>query len=58
MNYERTTKTEKRGANFGVIGMAFGFGFIIGPALGGFVAQFGTEVPFLVSAGLAMANFL
>ncbi|WP_313669894.1 MFS transporter, partial [Sandarakinorhabdus sp.] len=49
---------EKRGANFGVIGMAFGFGFIIGPALGGFVAQFGTEVPFLVSAGLAMANFL
>lgn len=52
------TPPEKRGANFGVIGMAFGFGFIIGPALGGFVAQFGTEVPFLVSAGLAMANFL
>uniref|UniRef100_UPI0028A784FD MFS transporter n=1 Tax=Sandarakinorhabdus sp. TaxID=1916663 RepID=UPI0028A784FD len=51
------TPPEKRGANFGVIGMAFGFGFIIGPALGGFVAQFGTEVPFLVSAGLAMANF-
>jgi MFS transporter, DHA1 family, tetracycline resistance protein len=52
------TPPEKRGANFGVIGMAFGFGFIIGPALGGFVARFGTEVPFLVSAGLAMANFL
>lgn len=52
------TPPEKRGANFGVIGMAFGFGFIIGPALGGFVAQFGTEVPFLLSAGLAMANFL
>jgi multidrug resistance protein len=50
------TPPEKRGANFGVIGMAFGFGFIIGPALGGFVAQFGTEVPFLVSAGLATAN--
>lgn len=52
------TPPEKRGANFGVIGMAFGFGFIIGPALGGFVAGFGHEVPFLVSAGLAMANFL
>lgn len=52
------TPPEKRGANFGIIGMAFGFGFIIGPALGGFVARFGTEVPFLVSAGLAMTNFV
>ncbi|WP_310476222.1 TCR/Tet family MFS transporter [Sandarakinorhabdus sp.] len=52
------TPPEKRGANFGVIGMAFGFGFIIGPALGGFVAGFGTEVPFLLSAALAMANFV
>lgn len=52
------TPAEKRGANFGIIGMAFGFGFIIGPALGGFVARFGHEVPFLVSAALAMANFL
>lgn len=52
------TPPEKRGANFGVIGMAFGFGFIIGPALGGFVARYGEAVPFLVSAGLAAANFL
>ena len=52
------TPPEKRGANFGVIGMAFGFGFIIGPALGGFVAGYGDAVPFLVSAGLAAANFL
>lgn len=52
------TPPEQRGANFGVIGMAFGFGFIIGPALGGFVARFGPEVPFLLSAGLAMANFV
>ncbi|MEI6486626.1 MAG: TCR/Tet family MFS transporter [Sphingomonadales bacterium] len=52
------TPPEKRGANFGVIGMAFGFGFIIGPALGGFVAQFGHQVPFLVSAGLALTNFI
>ena len=49
---------EKRAANFGLIGMAFGFGFIIGPALGGIVAKYGSEVPFLLSAALAMANFV
>ncbi len=49
---------EKRAANFGVIGMAFGFGFIIGPALGGLVAKYGSEVPFLLSAALAMGNFV
>ncbi len=47
---------EKRGANFGVIGMAFGFGFIIGPALGGIAAQWGERVPFLLAAGLALTN--
>jgi DHA1 family tetracycline resistance protein-like MFS transporter len=49
---------ERRSANFGVIGMAFGFGFIIGPALGGIVAQWGDRMPFLLSAGLAFANAL
>ena len=47
---------ERRSANFGLIGMAFGFGFIIGPALGGIVAQFGDRVPFLLAAALAFAN--
>jgi DHA1 family tetracycline resistance protein-like MFS transporter len=47
---------EKRGPNFGVIGMAFGFGFILGPALGGLVAQFGDRVPFMVAAALALGN--
>ena len=47
---------ERRSANFGVIGMAFGFGFIIGPALGGIVAQFGDRVPFYLAAALAFAN--
>ena len=47
---------ERRGPNFGVIGMAFGFGFIIGPALGGIVAQWGDRVPFMLAAGLALAN--
>ncbi len=47
---------ERRGPNFGVIGMAFGFGFIIGPALGGIVAQYGDRLPFMLAAGLAFAN--
>ncbi len=47
---------EKRGPNFGLIGMAFGFGFVIGPALGAVFAQFGHRVPFMVAAGLAFAN--
>jgi DHA1 family tetracycline resistance protein-like MFS transporter len=49
---------ERRAANFGLIGMAFGLGFILGPALGGLVAGFGDRAPFLVSAGLALANAL
>jgi DHA1 family tetracycline resistance protein-like MFS transporter len=49
---------ERRGPNFGLIGMAFGFGFILGPALGGLVAQWGDRVPFLLAAGLACANFV
>lgn len=47
---------EKRAPNFGVIGMAFGFGFIIGPALGGIVAQYGERLPFLLAAALALGN--
>ncbi len=47
---------EKRAGNFGLIGMAFGLGFIIGPALGAIFATFGHRVPFMVAAGLAFAN--
>ena len=47
---------DRRAANFGLIGMAFGFGFIIGPALGGIVSHFGDRVPFMVAAGLAFTN--
>jgi DHA1 family tetracycline resistance protein-like MFS transporter len=49
---------EKRSQNFGLIGAAFGVGFVIGPALGGFLGQWGTRVPFWVAAGLCFANFL
>ena len=49
---------EKRAANFGLVGAAFGVGFIVGPLIGGFFGQFGPRVPFLVAAGLAFANTL
>ncbi len=47
---------EKRAQNFGLIGMAFGLGFIFGPALGGFLGEYGTRIPFYVAGGLALAN--
>jgi len=50
---------EKRAANFGLVGAAFGVGFILGPALGGFVGEhFGLRAPFFVAAGLSLANAL
>ena len=49
---------ENRAQNFGMIGAAFGIGFIIGPVMGGVLGQYGTRIPFLVSAGLALLNAL
>ncbi|MBN9298175.1 MAG: TCR/Tet family MFS transporter [Filimonas sp.] len=49
---------EKRAQNFGLIGVAFGVGFIIGPALGGVLGHFGMRVPFLAAAGLSLLNCL
>ena len=49
---------EKRAQNFGLIGAAFGIGFIAGPALGGFLGVFGPRVPFWAAAGLSGANLL
>ncbi|WP_288429299.1 TCR/Tet family MFS transporter [uncultured Spirosoma sp.] len=49
---------EKRAQNFGLVGAAFGVGFILGPALGGFLGQYGPRVPFFVSAGLTLLNFV
>ena len=47
---------EKRAQNFGLIGAAFGLGFIIGPVLGGLLGHFGARVPFFAAAGLALLN--
>ncbi|MFZ1809113.1 MAG: TCR/Tet family MFS transporter [Cyclobacteriaceae bacterium] len=49
---------EKRAQNFGIIGAAFGLGFIIGPLVGGLVGAYGTRIPFFVAAGLTLINWL
>ena len=50
---------EKRAANFGLVGAAFGVGFVLGPAVGGFVGEhFGLRAPFFVAAGFSFANAL
>lgn len=46
-----------RSSNFGMIGAAFGIGFIVGPALGGLLGEFGAKVPFVAAAVLNLANF-
>ena len=50
------TPPEKRARNFGLIGAAFGAGFILGPALGGLLAEFGPRTPFFAAAALALVN--
>jgi multidrug resistance protein len=52
------TPPEKRAASFGLMGMAFGIGFVLGPALGGLLGTLGPRVPFMAAAGLSLANFL
>lgn len=49
---------EKKAQNFGMVGAAFGLGFIIGPVLGGLLGGFGSRVPFMVAAGLSLANWI
>ncbi|MDB5685714.1 MAG: tetracycline resistance efflux pump, partial [Rhizorhabdus sp.] len=47
---------EQRTQNFGLLGMAMGVGFVIGPALGGFASEFGPRAPFLLAGAIAAAN--
>jgi MFS transporter, DHA1 family, tetracycline resistance protein len=49
---------EKRAQNFGMVGAAFGIGFIIGPVIGGLASEWGSHVPFLVAAGFSFLNLL
>ncbi|HEX4887598.1 MAG TPA: TCR/Tet family MFS transporter [Luteibaculaceae bacterium] len=50
------SEPEKKAQNFGLIGVAFGLGFIIGPVLGGIASMWGPRIPFAVAAILALGN--
>jgi DHA1 family tetracycline resistance protein-like MFS transporter len=50
------TPEDKRAAKFGMLGAAFGLGFIVGPALGGVLGGMGLRYPFWAAAGLSLAN--
>jgi DHA1 family tetracycline resistance protein-like MFS transporter len=52
------TPPEKRAQSFGLIGAAFGFGFITGPALGGVLGEIDLRLPFIVAAVLSFVDFL
>lgn len=49
---------DKRAGAFGMLGAAFGLGFVLGPALGGVLADIAPRLPFWVAAGLSLTNFL
>lgn len=54
-----TTPAEERAHAFGMLGAAFGVGFVLGPAFGGVLGEhFGPKAPFWVAAGLSLANAL
>jgi DHA1 family tetracycline resistance protein-like MFS transporter len=52
------TPPDKRSARFGMIGVAFGVGFVFGPALGGLAGNVSPRLPFWIAAGLSLANAL
>lgn len=52
------TAPDKRAKTFGIMGSAFSFGFLVGPALGGWLGDFDLRLPFLVAAGLTTLNWI
>jgi DHA1 family tetracycline resistance protein-like MFS transporter len=52
------TEPEDRGRAFGIMGAAFGIGFILGPVFGGMLGEINPRLPFFVAAGIAGLNFL
>src|SRR5262249_55074353 len=52
------TPPEQRAKKFGLLGAAFGLGFIVGPAVGGFLGHYHLRAPFWAAAALSLANFL
>jgi DHA1 family tetracycline resistance protein-like MFS transporter len=52
------SKPEEKSANFGLIGAAFGLGFVLGPVIGGLLGEFGTRAPFYAAAVLGALNLI
>src|SRR6202451_2333287 len=52
------TRPEERAKSFGIIGIAFGMGFLIGPAISGYLANFGYRIPIFAAAGLSFTSIL
>ena len=52
------SKPEEKAQNFGLIGAAFGIGFVLGPIIGGLLSEFGTRAPFYAAAILAGGNLV
>src|SRR5476651_1764045 len=53
-----TSTPQNRAKKFGILGSAFGFGFVIGPAVGGLLNKFGPTVPFFFAAGISLIGTL
>jgi len=53
-----TSTPQNRAKKFGILGSAFGFGFVIGPAIGGLLNQIGKQAPFFFAAGIALVGTL
>lgn len=52
------SKSEEKAARFGLVGAAFGVGFVLGPMIGGILGEYGTRAPFYAAAALAALNMV